>query len=67
MSDRGPRGSFGGFPIPYSYFDEDERRKRREREKVLDEKYRRDPPPEPRSVPNKSAKELYLSRPFDPD
>jgi len=54
-------------PIPYSYFDEDERRKRREREKVLEEKYRRDPPPEPRAVPKKSAKELYLSRPFDPD
>ena len=66
MADKGPRGSFGGLPIPYSYFDEDERRKRRERERVLDEKYRRDPPPKPRSVPKKSAKELYLSRPFDP-
>ena len=58
MADKGPRGSFGGLPIPYSYFDEDERRKRRERERVLDEKYRRDPPPKPRSVPKKSAKEL---------
>ena len=67
MSDKGPRGSFGGLPIPYSYFNEYERRKRRERERVLDEKYRRDPPPKPRSVPKKSAKELYLSRPFGPD
>ena len=67
MTDKGPRGSFGGLPIPYSYFDEDERRKRREREKLLDEKHRRDPPPKPTSVPKKSAKELYLSRPFDPD
>ena len=67
MTDKGPRGSFGGLPIPYSFFDEDDRRKRRERDKVLDEKYRRDPPPKPRSVPKKSVKELYLSRPFDPD
>ena len=67
MADKGPRGSFGGLPIPYSYFDEDERRKRRERERVLDEKYWRDPLPKPRSVPKKSANELYLSRPFDPD
>ena len=64
MADKG-RNLFGGLPIPYSYFDEDERRKRREREKVLDEEYRRDPPPKPEPVPKKSAKELYLSRPFD--
>jgi hypothetical protein len=67
MSDKGPRGSFGGFPIPYSYFDEEERRKRRKREKVLLEKDQCDPPPDPRPIPKKSAKELYLSRPFDPD
>jgi len=34
---------------------------------VLDKKYQRDPPPEPRSVPKKGAKELYLSRRFEED
>ena len=64
MSNKKGRDSFGGLPIPYAYIEAAPERTKKYLEAVSKG------PPKPIKPkiqkPKRSAKELYLSRPFDP-